>query len=145
MKKTVFSGLLAFLLVFFFIGCDNGTAGNNVTTEIEKSDLYGTWYRSETDFSFTIAEDEIKGFFTLVPDYYIAQITNWESIVNDGTMSIDYPNGFEITEKYTVLNGDWNHSDDTIIIAGDISERKFFLGKDKKSFTVDNVAVFIKQ
>jgi len=108
MKKTVFSGLLAIMLVFGFIGCDNGTKNGNADNSIP-NEFHGTWVSLHSGYketyiiradSITIKAHSVSG--TYVPWDYDVNIDTIENVANSTLGTKDnYPTGYMFNTTVT--------------------------------------------
>jgi len=114
LKKRLFGMMfliIGLLLVFFFVGCDDGNGGINQTPST--ADFYGTWYlRSDSGSYFTLTETEWKHGWLIdnnpnFPDnthYLVATLSNWTTVTQ--SYNSDYnANGFKATAYVTEACG----------------------------------------
>ena len=130
MKKLIF-GLMAFMLLFFVVSCDNGSKGfgagteNNHYEKLEKTLKVELNSIDEVEFS----EGEWEYYYS---DYYCYDGTESEKVEYEAKITVKENSVTCVTDGYCKITLEFLYEDDYIDAKEDYSEEKDFSYNDKK-------------
>ena len=135
MKRNVILGLLAILLIFCIIGCDNGNGDDDPTVPKE---LLGIWIRGESECIIT--NNTYK--FLNGENSFLVNIESFSLVTNENdSTKDDFPSGFNLNGKVLSITGTGLG-----INTNDNFSYPHYINATKDKFVIDNsIIIYEKQ